>query len=171
MIAIVLVELLHSNKTSVINNIPAAVIDTPTERALVLPDRALTPGVVASSDAKEVCAAGYASRVRPRGALWRRLKDGAYSRYGIERGKRSILGSNGMRYPAYEVDHLIPLELGGDPVDPRNLWPEPIVSAKDKDVVENELHARVCGAQMTLEAAQRLISTDWQRALTITDNQ
>jgi hypothetical protein len=25
----------------------------------------------------------------------------------------------------YEEDHLIPLEDGGDPTDPRNLWPEP----------------------------------------------
>jgi hypothetical protein len=25
----------------------------------------------------------------------------------------------------YEEDHLIPLELGGSPTDPRNLWPEP----------------------------------------------
>ena len=26
---------------------------------------------------------------------------------------------------AFQEDHLISLELGGDPVDPRNLWPEP----------------------------------------------
>jgi len=25
----------------------------------------------------------------------------------------------------YEEDHLIPLELGGNPTDPKNLWPEP----------------------------------------------
>ena len=25
----------------------------------------------------------------------------------------------------YEEDHLIPLELGGAPRDPNNLWPEP----------------------------------------------
>jgi hypothetical protein len=25
----------------------------------------------------------------------------------------------------YKEDHLVPLELGGDPSDPRNLWPKP----------------------------------------------
>jgi hypothetical protein len=44
----------------------------------------------------------------------------------------------------YEEDHLIPLEDGGGPTDPRNLWPEPynthmggvIMGACQKDVVE-----------------------------------
>jgi hypothetical protein len=25
---------------------------------------------------------------------------------------------------SFELDHLVPLELGGAPSDPRNLWPE-----------------------------------------------
>jgi hypothetical protein len=48
----------------------------------------------------------------------------------------------------YEEDHLIPLEDGGDPTDPRNLWPEAyntrgggvIMGAHQKDVVEAFIH-------------------------------
>jgi hypothetical protein len=52
----------------------------------------------------------------------------------------------------YEEDHLIALEDGGDPTDPRNLWPEPynthvgsvIMGARQKDVVEAFIHDEFC---------------------------
>lgn len=65
----------------------------------------------------------------------------------------------------YEEDHLIPLEVGGNPTDPNNLWPEPYAEpngARDKDKVENSLHDRVCSGQMTLADAQGLIATNWE---------
>jgi hypothetical protein len=71
----------------------------------------------------------------------------------------------------YEEDHIIPLELGGAPDDPRNLWPEPYHAsipdggARSKDRVENYLHIRVCEGKMTLAAAQNLIVTDWYAVL------
>lgn len=67
----------------------------------------------------------------------------------------------------YEEDHLISLELGGNPTDPQNLWPEPYVAsvqdggAKSKDTVENYLHKEVCSGQINLQEAQKEISTDW----------
>ena len=73
----------------------------------------------------------------------------------------------------YEEDHLIPLELGGNPTDPRNLWPEPLETsisdggAKFKDKVENHLHAQVCAGNITLEEAQKEISTDWYGVYTM----
>lgn len=63
----------------------------------------------------------------------------------------------------YEIDHLISLELGGSN-DITNLWPQPYApkpGAKEKDVVENHLHAEVCAGHMTLPEAQLAISTDW----------
>ena len=63
----------------------------------------------------------------------------------------------------YEEDHFIPLELGGHPTDPKNLWPEPFDTsipdggAHFKDKVENYLHAQVCSGSMTLEEAQKEI--------------
>ena len=72
----------------------------------------------------------------------------------------------------YEEDHFIPLELGGNPTDPRNLWPEPLDTsipdggAHSKDRVENHLHAQVCAGNLTLEQAQREITEDWYRVYT-----
>ena len=54
----------------------------------------------------------------------------------------------------YQEDHLISLELGGNPTDPRNLWPEPYPRAADVDKIENELNAKVCSGALTLSQAQ-----------------
>jgi len=130
-----------------------------------LPNPGLTPGAVATTDRSIVCRPGYARAVRPRGLIWRRLKEQAYERYGIGRGHRSTIDVDGVRHPAYEVDHFVPLELGGDPTDIRNLWPEPIQSAREKDKVENDLHDLVCTGQMTLRSAQAAILRDWHTAV------
>jgi len=58
----------------------------------------------------------------------------------------------------YEEDHFIPLELGGHPTDPRNLWPQPIEQAHHKDQWELALNRAVCADRMTLSAAQRKIA-------------
>jgi hypothetical protein len=65
---------------------------------------------------------------------------------------------------AHEEDHLISLELGGDPTDPRNLWPEPDASPNPKDKIENYLHTAVCAGRISLHAAQVRIATDWTTA-------
>jgi hypothetical protein len=58
----------------------------------------------------------------------------------------NVLGLSG-KTSDYEEDHLISLELGGNPVDIENLWPEayaPTPGAHEKDRVENWLHNQVC---------------------------
>jgi hypothetical protein len=54
-----------------------------------------------------------------------------------------------------QEDHLISLELGGHPTDPRNLWPEPRPHAEEVDRIENELNGKVCSGELTLAEAQR----------------
>jgi hypothetical protein len=69
---------------------------------------------------------------------------------------------------AYELDHLIPLELGGAPRSPMNLWPEPWNGddgAKTKDQIENELHSRVCAGLIPLKVAQQRIAANWRTAM------
>ncbi len=64
---------------------------------------------------------------------------------------------------AYEVDHLVSLELGGSN-DIGNLWPEPytgVDNAHDKDVWENRLHTQVCSGAITLATAQNDIVHWW----------
>ena len=74
-------------------------------------------------------------------------------------------------YPAYgtpqsektELDHLVPLELGGSN-DATNLWPEYPASPNPKDKVENALNAAVCDGRVSLAAAQQAIAFDWMTA-------
>ena len=51
-------------------------------------------------------------------------------------------------------DHLISLEMGGNPTDPRNLWPEPYPRAAAMDQIENQLNSEICDGQLTLAQAQ-----------------
>ena len=72
-----------------------------------------------------------------------------------------------------ELDHLVPLELGGaDGLG--NIWPEcgpdgvPLDERyfKAKERVENYLAGEVKAGRMSLEDAQRGIASDWTRYLT-----
>jgi hypothetical protein len=76
----------------------------------ILPDPKLTPGDTFDVTAQDVCVPGYAKKVRAVPA-W--LKRQAYAEYGITQYKTGD----------YEVDHLIPLSLGGSN-SIRNLWPQ-----------------------------------------------
>ena len=67
----------------------------------------------------------------------------------------------------YEVDHLIPLELGGSN-SIKNLFPQSFLTqpwnAHAKDRLENKLHAMVCKGEIDLNTAQQEIATDWVAA-------
>jgi len=73
-------------------------------------------------------------------------------------------GLEGRSLSDYELDHLIPLELGGAPDDVANLWTEPWTgtwNARQKDAVENFLHRQVCNGAQSLAQAQTAIATNW----------
>ena len=118
-------------------------------RAVLRASWSLTPGVV-NLDVTQgnlrstVCRRGWTKTVRPPTTYTNALK-------------RRQLRARGLRGPpsAYQEDHLISLELGGNPTDPRNLWPEPYPRAADVDRIENDLNAQVCAGRITLAQAQR----------------
>jgi hypothetical protein len=113
------------------------------------PDTHCTPGVAAASvTAPDVCTPGYSGRVRN---VSTRTKNRVYLNYGIRSHKSG----------AYEVDHLISLELGGSN-SIKNLWPEKQPGARDKDKLENSLHQDVCDGTITLRTAQREIVQWWK---------
>jgi hypothetical protein len=119
--------------------------------APMFPNPVLTPGDVLTSDAKTVCVSGYAASVR---RVPESLKRTVFLSYGINKK----LGED------WEVDHLISLELGGSN-SIKNLWPESGVTQPlnyhVKDRLENAMHDLVCNGQITLEAAQKGIATNW----------
>jgi hypothetical protein len=116
---------------------------------VVLASPSLTPGslnpVVRQANIRStVCKRGWTATERPPSSYTSALKEQQMPEYG-ERGPPS----------GYQEDHLISLELGGNPTDPANLWPEPYPRAADVDRIENELNAKVCSGALSLAAAQR----------------
>jgi len=104
----------------------------------------LNPDVTQATIGSTICVHGWTATVRPPVDYTNELKVQQMREYGLA-GSPS----------GYQEDHLISLELGGDPTDPRNLWPEPYPRAAQVDTIENELNAEVCSGKLTLAEAQR----------------
>jgi hypothetical protein len=114
----------------------------------VLADPVRTPGVLnpdvtQATIGATICVQGWTRTVRPGTDYTNALKVKQMRAYG-EAGPPS----------GYQEDHLISLELGGHPTDPRNLWPEPYPRASKVDGIENQLNAQVCSGALTLAQAQ-----------------
>jgi hypothetical protein len=103
----------------------------------------LNPDVTQSTIGSTICVHGWTRTVRPPVEYTNALKARQMRVYG-ETGSLSD----------YQEDHLISLELGGHPTDPRNLWPEPYPRASAVDQIENELNRKVCDGSMSLREAQ-----------------
>jgi hypothetical protein len=117
---------------------------------------AMTPGAITAATTEQVCKPGYATSVRPPSSVAAALKTDRMSVYGIAAADRS----------AYQLDHVVSLELGGAPRDMHNLWPEPIEVARQKDRVENALHTAVCSGQLPLWKAQACEAFNWRLCVT-----
>lgn len=119
---------------------------------------AFNPSVTQATINSTICVSGWTATVRPPSSYTTGLKDQQKPEY----GEANVSDSN------LEEDHLVPLELGGAPRDPNNLWPEPRASissagqgAETKDSEENSLKKQVCTGQITLAAARQKILADW----------
>jgi hypothetical protein len=126
-----------------------------------LPDPACTPGaanpkVTPDTLGTTICRTGYTKSIRPPAAITEAEKQASAAAYGYT-GPLS----------AVEFDHLIALENGGDPNDPRNLWVEPGASPNLKDATEHRLHQLLCAGKISLAAAREAIAADWTTALNI----
>ena len=118
-------------------------------------DPTLTPGAVRTTDAADVCSHGTNQLRR----MSRERSDAIMAKYGLPGGRHSD----------YEIDHLIPLGIGGADSD-ANLWPEPRVSiepewnAERKDELEAKLRALVCAGRLDIVVAQKAVANDWTEA-------
>jgi len=132
----------------------------PFNRASILPPRdvpgAVDPAITQGNIDATICRPGYAKSARPAysitGPLKRRLMDQQHP---------------GESMADYELDHLIPISIGGAPLDMKDLWLQPRggqANAGDKNVLAYVLWRLVCTHQVLLETAQRAISRDWTKA-------
>ena len=116
-----------------------------------LPDAACTPGaIISAATTQQICRTGYSTSVRNVSLA---EKDQVYAEYGIP----------SHRAGEYEVDHLIPLEVGGSN-EIANLWPQPASPAPgyhEKDRFENYLHDQLCSGKLSLAQAQGEAANDW----------
>ncbi|MBW8794242.1 MAG: hypothetical protein JF597_11790 [Streptomyces sp.] len=138
------------------------------EKGEPLEDSACTPGAISPAVTQAnlkttICRkGGYTSGVRPSAYVTGKEKKLNAASYGFTGAMSDA-----------EYDHLISLQLGGDPNDPRNLWLEPADPGHKagqgvnnrKDPVETKLHTAVCAGKVTLAQAQQAIVTDWTTAL------
>ena len=126
-----------------------------------LPNSQVTPGAVNPAVSQgniysTICVSGYTKTIRPPVSYTNRIK---YSQ--LDSGYNYKGGTSAHDY---EEDHLIPLEVGGNPSSVKNLWPEPWLitwNAGKKDQLENKMHSLVCSGSISLAAAQKVFMTNW----------
>jgi hypothetical protein len=153
-------DLIHVNVTQKSNQKTSDTSIPTTCKAVndILPDPKCTPGatdpkVTQANIDSTICISGYTKTLRPSGSVTNPIKLLVMQAYGFTDSPGN-----------YELDHLIPLELGGAPEDVKNLWPESYYtnpSSYDKDGFENYLHNQVCSGAMDLKTAQDEISYNW----------
>jgi hypothetical protein len=122
-----------------------------------VPSEALNPDVRQETIRQTICVPGYAASVRPSTTY----TSGVKAKLLRERDLPPTAAGH------YELDHRIPLALGGHPRNLRNLELQPwdgAESARLKDRLERRLQVLVCKEQLRLDTAQRAIFNDWQEA-------
>ena len=112
------------------------------------PDPKLTPGELCTPSNKDFTGYRYAAHV-------------AYCKRNVTTAmKLQIAKAYGgipqSEWSNYEFDHLIPLNAGGDS-SIANLWPQPIVEAKDKDKTEQQTYDGLNNGSLTQAQAVQMI--------------
>lgn len=116
---------------------------------------ALNPDVDEETVDKTICVSGYTKAVRPATSYTNGVKQKLMREAGIDAA----------RIGDYELDHIVPLVLGGHPRKLSNLqlqpWDGP-QGAHMKDILEERLHQLVCNGSLDLTDAQVCIAQDWE---------
>lgn len=113
----------------------------------------LNPNVTQANIATTICTSGWTKTIRPSASYTNKLKAKQMADLGLKGDAKD-----------YEEDHRVSLELGGNPTDPQNLWPEPWNGPKNahqKDRLENAVHKDVCSGKLTLKQGQEIFLGDF----------
>ena len=114
---------------------------------------ALDPRVTQNNIQQTICRRGWVRSVRPTAEFSNSIK-------------RWMMVEQGWENPAdVELDHRVPLELGGAARDLKNLWLQPLRgpwNVRCKDALAVELSKAVCKGDAKLADAQDEIRKDWR---------
>jgi hypothetical protein len=117
-------------------------------------DLPLNPAVTQEMIATTICAPGWTKTVRPSARYTAAIKIKLIRELEIP---EELLVD-------FELDHRVPLALGGAPSDERNLELQPWDEAGEKDRIETCLSRAVCAGTITLDEARLRIWADWRTA-------
>jgi hypothetical protein len=116
---------------------------------------ALNPDVDEDTVDATICVSGYTRSVRPATSYTNAVKKKLMQEAGI----------GAVRMSDFELDHIVPLALGGHPRKVSNLMLQPWEGehgAKMKDLLEVRLQALVCHGKLDLTDAQACIAENWE---------
>jgi hypothetical protein len=120
--------------------------------------QALNSAVTSDNIEENICVPGWTKTIRPPVTYTNRIKKQLLQKEGLTMAHA----------PEYELDHVVPLALGGHPTSPKNLrlqpWDGPN-GAHAKDVMEARMHRLVCSGLVTLKEARTCMATRWQDCL------
>ena len=115
---------------------------------------AVDPAVTQNNIQQTICVPGYTKTVRPPASYTNRIKRELLDSYYKDQGDMHSV----------ELDHLIPLTVGGHPTDLKNLWPQSYGSEHDasfKDRCEVAARTAICQGRVALVEAQKGFATNW----------
>lgn len=121
------------------------------------PGGALNPDVTQATIGLTICLAGWTATVRPATSYTNGVKAKLLREHGLHPSDAD----------RFELDHLVPLALGGHPRSVENLWLQSWTgewSARRKDQLEVRLKNMVCSGAHPLAEARRAIAADWHAA-------
>ena len=114
----------------------------------------LNPSVNSSTIHETICVKGWTARIRPPVYFTNRIKKQRMRELGLP---LELISD-------FQLDHKLPLSLGGSPDNPANLVLQDIDEAEAKDAVEHCLPAAVCAGIISLHEAQQAMWNDWRAA-------
>jgi hypothetical protein len=108
-----------------------------------MPVGVINPEITQGNLKSTICRPGYTKTIRPKVSYTNAIK------------RKWLYPETNLR--DYELDHVVPLGIGGHPSNHGNLflqsW-EGKCGARVKDVDESRWHRRLCGGQVTLKQAR-----------------
>jgi hypothetical protein len=112
------------------------------------------PTVTPSTIQSTICVKGWSASIRPPLSYTNRIKKQKMADMGLP---LELIGD-------FQLDHKLPISLGGSAHDPRNLVLQDLDEAEEKDIVERCLRIAVCAGAVDLGEAQQAVWIDWRSA-------